>query len=96
MTSPPDPVVRTTRKVETRLRQLLNNAWARGGRYASAHYREPHHTGESGLNIRFEAFEQAVVELARELDAAPRDPKEVRSLTRFEITVHVQGTTSTV
>lgn len=61
--------------LETRVRQLLDDARERGHQYSSAHYRKPGQPGEDGLNIRLEALEHAAIELAQAVDAASKKPK---------------------
>jgi len=61
--------------LEARVRRLLDDARERGHQYSSAHYREPGRPGESGLNIRLEALEHAVIELAGAVDVASKKPK---------------------
>lgn len=55
--------------IEEQIAELLAHTRRRNERYASAHYRGPSHTGETGLGNRLEALEQALLMLAREVDA---------------------------
>ena len=55
--------------VEERIAQLIAHTHHENERYASAHYRGPNQRGSTGLGNRLEALEQALVMLAREVDA---------------------------
>jgi len=54
--------------IEQDLRKLLDNTRREAERYASAHYRREGQEGRSGLGMRFEALEAAVIRLAQALD----------------------------
>lgn len=54
---------------EERIAHLLARTRQQNERYASAHYRQPGQPGQTGIGNRFEALEQALVMLAREVDA---------------------------
>lgn len=55
--------------LEERIAGLLARTRRQNERYGSAHYRGPTQRGETGLGNRLEALEQALMILAREIDA---------------------------
>jgi hypothetical protein len=55
--------------IEEGIAELIARTRQQNERYASAHYRGPNQTGSTGLGNRLEALEQALVMLAREVDA---------------------------
>jgi hypothetical protein len=54
--------------LEYEIRSLLEETRREAHRYASAHYREPGTPGKSGLNMRLEAIEAALIKLAAAVD----------------------------
>jgi len=54
--------------IEKDLRKLLQQTRAEAELYSSAHYRREGQEGKSGLGMRLEAIEEALVRLARAID----------------------------
>lgn len=58
--------------IEQRIAELIADTRRRNERYVSAHYRGPNQTSGTGLGNRLEAIEQALLILAREVDATSK------------------------
>ena len=57
--------------IEDKIQSLLEETRTEAERYSSAHYRRPTE-GKTGLALRLEAIEEALLELAKALDRNAR------------------------
>ena len=56
-------------EAERTVRELLEQTRREAEMYASAHYRRSNQEGRTGLALRLEAIEEALLRLARAIDA---------------------------